>query len=61
MAANQPFRGIVKFQALGRRFVSPFFAAFCRAPIPLAPLKSDLLIIAVNSEKGKALSAPLSL
>ena len=52
---NQPFRGIVSFQDLSRRFVS-LFSHFLLAPISLPLLfKSDLIIIAMNSEKGKNL------
>jgi hypothetical protein len=56
MAANQPFRGIVSFQTLSRRFISPFLQPCRQAPVSPAPLKSDQLIIAGYSEKGKKLS-----
>jgi hypothetical protein len=54
---NQPFHGIVCFQELNRRFVSPFSHFLSGADLVTPFSSPTCLIIAVNSEKGKLLSA----
>ncbi|HZZ24427.1 MAG TPA: hypothetical protein VFE60_18380, partial [Roseiarcus sp.] len=47
----------MSFQQCSRRFVSLFSHFLSGADVAAAPLKSDLTIIAKNSEKGKLLSS----